>query len=238
VVVFATTARGFTRRIYHIMGHLCKDSLHDHKLVRAGIMGAWGTGARNDGIETMIPTEEEKRALGDRVRELRVARGWPKQSQLAHVARVNQSIIKRCECGETYPDPKNLAAIAMALDVTVPYLMGLIPSLNGETIEVVIRHQSLEVFLGMNRIDDGESGLLRALSRDSNAPTTALGWAQFRGLFSRAQELQKEGNRKRVPDRAVPDPSAQVRSFPSGTLKVPEQGQSRGQLPSRPPRGR
>jgi transcriptional regulator with XRE-family HTH domain len=62
-----------------------------------------------------------KGRFGKRVRELRLARGLS-QEELAFRAGVHRTYLGSIERGERNPALKNIAAIAKALDVTLPEL--------------------------------------------------------------------------------------------------------------------
>lgn len=63
---------------------------------------------------------ELKDCLGKRIKELREKRGLTQQ-QLAEMADIEQRNVSKIECGNTFPS-RSLAAIAQALDVSLPNL--------------------------------------------------------------------------------------------------------------------
>jgi len=62
--------------------------------------------------------KEVERQFGKRVRELRLAMGLS-QEKLAFKAGVHRTYLGGIERGERNPSLKNIAAIAMALDITL-----------------------------------------------------------------------------------------------------------------------
>jgi len=62
-----------------------------------------------------------QKRFGDRVRELRLAKGLS-QEELAFRVKIHRTYIGGIERGERNPSLKNIAAIAKALDVTLPEL--------------------------------------------------------------------------------------------------------------------
>ena len=62
-----------------------------------------------------------QKQFGERIRELRLAKGFS-QEELAFKSGVHRTYLGGIERGERNPALKNIAAIAKALDVTLPEL--------------------------------------------------------------------------------------------------------------------
>lgn len=60
---------------------------------------------------------------GDRLRELRLERGWP-QDDTAFKLGITPATLSRFETGKRQPDPSTLVLLADTFDVTVDYLLG------------------------------------------------------------------------------------------------------------------
>ncbi len=157
----------------------------------------------------MGASQADRVQLGARVRKLREFRGWTSVAAFAKHAGLSQSVVHRTEMGKTHPDFWNLARIAAALDVTPQYLAGMIPRLESAPLEVVVRTQSVNLFIEQNALDANDAESMRALAEHHDAPTTVEEWRRFRSLFSRFEEL-REARRSTLRD---------MRQFPSTHLR-------------------
>lgn len=61
-------------------------------------------------------TDDQKKALAERLHDLRRRRGWS-QAELARRAGLNRNVINTAERAQSAPTPENLARIATALQV-------------------------------------------------------------------------------------------------------------------------
>lgn len=65
----------------------------------------------------------EKAFRGDRLKELRLNRGWPQDDTAAKLG-ITPATLSRFENGKRQPDPSTLVLLADTFSVTVDYLLG------------------------------------------------------------------------------------------------------------------
>lgn len=75
----------------------------------------------------LFQTDSDKKAIGERIKEYRVARGLT-QSDLANKANITRIALGNYERGQRIPTIDIFARIAMALNVSIDELMGYTPN--------------------------------------------------------------------------------------------------------------
>lgn len=106
--------------------------------------------------------------LGERVRQYREAIHYS-LSDLARESGVSRSYLYQVESGESSPTQEKLLALANALGVTVPELLGL----QEEAVDVP---DSLHAFAAEDNLPEGDVRMLARINYRGKRPTSIEGW--------------------------------------------------------------
>jgi transcriptional regulator with XRE-family HTH domain len=111
---------------------------------------------------------EQGTGLGQRVRKYREAQGYT-LSELARLSGVSRSYLYQVESGESSPTEEKLSAIAMALGVSVPDLLGV----NAEPVQIP---QSLKEFAEQAHLPLEDIRMLARVSYRGKQPNSKEAW--------------------------------------------------------------
>lgn len=109
----------------------------------------------------------DNNALGQKIRALREAHGWSQQDVEAHGG-PRQAVVSRIELGQmNRPSYKTLEALAHAFGVSVEELMRKTEDPGGGSAPPVAK---LSTAQAMDKVDEVERSLFRALNADRHSP--------------------------------------------------------------------
>lgn len=113
--------------------------------------------------------------LGQRVRKLRESQRLS-LSDLAHAAKISRSYLYQIETGGSSPTQEKLEALATALGVTVPDLLGF-------TVESPPIPDSLAEFRDRYRVPDAEIRMLASIQYRGRRPETVTEWRRLYNII-------------------------------------------------------
>lgn len=91
----------------------------------------------------------EKAFRGDRLKELRLNRGWPQDDTAAKLG-ITPATLSRFENGKRQPDPSTLVLLADTFGVTVDYLVGRVDSPENTLTDYIEQVSITNKLIGMS----------------------------------------------------------------------------------------
>lgn len=91
----------------------------------------------------------EKAFRGDRLKELRLNRGWPQDDTAAKLG-ITPATLSRFENGKRQPDPSTLVLLADTFGVTVDYLVGRVDNPENMLTDYIEQVSITNKLIGMN----------------------------------------------------------------------------------------
>ncbi|MFX4306069.1 helix-turn-helix transcriptional regulator [Exiguobacterium sp. A1_3_1] len=91
----------------------------------------------------------EKAFRGDRLKELRLNRGWPQDDTAAKLG-ITPATLSRFENGKRQPDPSTLVLLADTFGVTVDYLVGRVDRPENTLTNYIEQVSITNKLIGMN----------------------------------------------------------------------------------------
>ncbi|WP_214857967.1 helix-turn-helix transcriptional regulator [Exiguobacterium sp. s191] len=91
----------------------------------------------------------EKAFRGDRLKELRLNRGWPQDDTAAKLG-ITPATLSRFENGKRQPDPSTLVLLADTFDVTVDYLVGRVDNPENTLTDYIEQVSITNKLIGMH----------------------------------------------------------------------------------------
>jgi XRE family transcriptional regulator, regulator of sulfur utilization len=126
---------------------------------------------------------EQGTSLGQRVRQYRESQGYT-LSQLAKLSGVSRSYLYQVESGESSPTEEKLNAIAMALGVSIPDLLGI----NVEPTQI---SQSLKEFAEQANLPPEDIRMLARVSYRGKQPNSKEAWRFLYSVIKTTTESEE-----------------------------------------------